>query len=921
MRPKKLILSAFGPYAGRTEVDFDALGEKGLYLITGDTGAGKTTLFDAITFALYGEASGNNRSGGMLRSKYAAPDTPTFVELTFAYGGKDYTVKRNPSYERPKARGEGFTLQSADAELTLPDGRVVTKLKDVNAAIEQTVGVNRDQFMQIAMIAQGDFLKVLLAKTEERKEIFQKLFRTHAYAALQEKLKKKEGALESELRRLTDEVKRQMREISCKESDDLFIQVKQARMGDQMPEDEVETLLEVLIKRDEQTDKRLSEREALLKEENDALVDLLGKAKGWQIALRTKEKKEEEQAQAQEALDKARQELKVQEEKKTEVKELSEKIADVNALLPDYAELEKKRGEKKSLSEKNEGIRRGVEQNKTALKRANEEIAAMKEERSGLEGADSEKTRLEGERNELSRKREDYRNTEKAVKELELLRNDVQKAQAAYQKSKALAAQKSLLYEEMRTRHLDGQAGILAADLTEGTPCPVCGSTSHPAPARMIDRVPSKEELKGYEQEANRAKAKEEQDSGTAAKLSGQLSEKEKGVKEELAKHFEGATLENAEGLLKEARVAVEGMLIKLLERLSVLSEQSKRKKQIDELLPDKEQRAEKLKGQIGEDEKTLATGEESLKQTEERIRALEAKLPYENERAAKEECDRLAERKSILEGALLKAQEDVAFEEKRLASAKSAIDTAKEQLKDRIDVDFQAKEARKKELKEEQSEVSSARRELYRQKSTNERILGCIREGKKERRRLGEDYRMIKSLSDTANGKISGKERIMLETYAQTTYFDRVVARSNRRLLVMTGGQYELRRREDTELGKQVGLDLDVVDHYNGSLRSVNTLSGGESFKASLCLALGLSDEIQSSSGGIRLDTMFVDEGFGSLDEESLSAAMKALCDLADGQRLVGIISHVAELKSRIDRQIVVKKEQSGGSRLTVVV
>ena len=639
-----------------------------------------------------------------------------------------------------------------------------------------------------------------------------------------------------------------------------------------------------------------------MKEENDALVDLLGKAKGWQIALRTKEKKEEEQAQAQEALDKARQELKVQEEKKTEVKELSEKIADVNALLPDYAELEKKRGEKKSLSEKNEGIRRGVEQNKTALKRANEEIAAMKEERSGLEGADSEKTRLEGERNELSRKREDYRNTEMAVKELERLRNDVQKAQAAYQKSKALAAQKRDLYEKMRTRHLDGQAGILAADLTEGTPCPVCGSTSHPAPARMIDRVPSKEELKGYEQEANRAKAKEEQDSGTAAKLSGQLSEKEKRVKEELAKHFEG-------------------MLIKLLERLSVLSEQSKRKKQIDELLPDKEQRAEKLKGQIGEDEKTLATGEESLKQTEERIRALEAKLPYENERAAKEECDRLAERKSILEGALLKAQEDVAFEEKRLASAKSAIDTAKEQLKDRIDVDFQAKEARKKELKEEQSEVSSARRELYRQKSTNERILGCIREGKKERRRLGEDYRMIKSLSDTANGKISGKERIMLETYAQTTYFDRVVARSNRRLLVMTGGQYELRRREDTELGKQVGLDLDVVDHYNGSLRSVNTLSGGESFKASLCLALGLSDEIQSSSGGIRLDTMFVDEGFGSLDEESLSAAMKALCDLADGQRLVGIISHVAELKSRIDRQIVVKKEQSGGSRLTVVV
>ena len=189
MRPKKLTICAFGPYAGKTEVDFDALGQKGLYLITGDTGAGKTTLFDAITFALYGEASGNNRSGGMLRSKYAAPDVPTFVELTFAYGGKDYIVKRNPEYERLKKSGEGVTSEKANAELICPDGRVVTKLKEVNAALVQIVGVDRDQFMQIAMIAQGDFLKVLLAKTEERKEIFQKLFRTHAYAELQKKLK------------------------------------------------------------------------------------------------------------------------------------------------------------------------------------------------------------------------------------------------------------------------------------------------------------------------------------------------------------------------------------------------------------------------------------------------------------------------------------------------------------------------------------------------------------------------------------------------------------------------------------------------------------------------------------------------------------------------------------------------------------
>ncbi|NLA88209.1 MAG: SMC family ATPase [Clostridiales bacterium] len=229
MRPITLTMSAFGPYAEKTVLELYKLGTQGIYLITGDTGAGKTTIFDAITFALYGEASGENREASMLRSKYATPETPTFVELVFEYAGKRYTIKRNPEYERPVKRGEGTTTQKADAELTMPDGQVITKAKDVTNTVKEIIGIDRSQFTQIAMIAQGDFLKLLLAPTEERKKIFRQIFRTELYQVLQDKLKEESAALSRQREALCSRIRQYIDDIVCKDDDVLSIELEKAK--------------------------------------------------------------------------------------------------------------------------------------------------------------------------------------------------------------------------------------------------------------------------------------------------------------------------------------------------------------------------------------------------------------------------------------------------------------------------------------------------------------------------------------------------------------------------------------------------------------------------------------------------------------------------------------------------------------------
>ena len=342
MRPIKLVMSAFGPYAGVTTLELDKLGTKGLYLITGDTGAGKTTIFDAITFALYGEASGDNRNADMFRSKYADPDTPTGVELTFEYNGKEYYVKRNPAYLRPKKRGGGFTSKAADAELHYPDGRVVAKLKDVNNAIVEIMGIDRNQFTRIAMIAQGDFLKLLLASTDERKKIFQKLFHTKNYWFLQESLKAQSSSLAKEYEKASDSINQYIGGILCEDDNPLSVSVCKAMNGEMTAEDVTE-LLDKLIKEDadakEEFTGEIDKKEQKIKE----LTAQIAKAEEQKKAEASLKKSEEKLIEVTEKLNEAKAAMEAANEKKPQITALGEKISALKNELPLYDELEAKK--------------------------------------------------------------------------------------------------------------------------------------------------------------------------------------------------------------------------------------------------------------------------------------------------------------------------------------------------------------------------------------------------------------------------------------------------------------------------------------------------------------------------------------------------------------------------------------------------
>ena len=919
MRPVKLTMSAFGPYAGRTELDLDQLGDSGLYLITGDTGAGKTTIFDAIIFALYGEASGTNRTADMFRSKYADEDTPTEVELTFLYAGKQYRIVRNPSYERKKTRGSGKTKENAGATLYYPDGRIVSKQKEVNQAVEEIIGLNRDQFSQIAMIAQGDFLKLLTAGTDVRKGILQKLFHTQAYWELQEKLKRDTGELIRQNEAADASLRQYISGIDCSEDDEQALNVEKAKDG-VLPMPEMLDLLQKLIDGDAERYGKLSETVADTEKKIEEITKRLAKAEEQAKAERSlKETQEKLQAEQEQYIHlcAVRDE---QEEKRSVLKELNDRIAAVRNELPEYEELD---GKQKRLTQ----LDRELRETDQALKEAGDEISglgrkaeALREEEKTLRSADVQYTALQGDLEKLRERIRTAADLEKEYKELIRLAEDLKKNQEDYLAKVRNAAEHRKNYENCYTAYLNEQAGILAETLQEGIPCPVCGSLHHPAPAQKSENAPSKEELDALKRRAETADQKAAEASLEAGRQKIRLEEK-RAVLQKAAESLLGTVNEEETGnVLKAKAQELQVEMKELMNQLAEAKKRTERRVYIEKTVPAYEEQRDRKKQEQAELEKKRTAAETEWKSTAERIDRLTGKLSCTSRTEAEKQIRDLTLQVQRTEQAIETAEKNVSASETRIAAYKAAAAEAEKALTDRTDIDAETERIRQKDLMEEKRIRSGMLQRISTRKSINEGVLAGIRTKAGEKTKIETRLKWMKALSDTANGTISGKEKIMLETYIQTTYFERIIARANTRLMIMSDGQYELKRRSDAgNLRSQSGLDLDVIDHYNGSTRDVKSLSGGESFKASLSLALGLSDEIQSSAGGIRLDTMFVDEGFGSLDEESLEQAMKALVNLTEGHKLVGIISHVNELKNRIDKQIVVTKERSGGSRAEI--
>ena len=934
MRPLRLTLSAFGPYAAQTTLDLEKLGKGGLYLITGDTGAGKTTLFDAITYALYDHSSSGIREGSMLRCKYADDKTPTFVELEFEVHGVRYTVRRNPEYQRPKARGEGMTTEKADATLTYPDDRPpVTKAKDVTAAVQEIIGLDYNQFSQIVLIAQGQFTKLLNASTEERSRIFRKLFRTQRYAQLQERLQAEASALNQQRTAQNAKLDSLLGGLQFA-PDDPDAEALRTLCAQTVPETAL-ALLDTLTARQaaalEEAGTALHTTEAQL----DTVQQQLGAAAQAQRLAQQLAARQAELAAAKPALDAARAEADRHAGDAVQLDALTAQVTQAQSALAAYDALD---AVCRQQTEARDAARLAAAQahkRRTQLDSLNAALAAAETELAALADADTRLLALQNRSAQLTQRGEALAKLEQRLADCQRQAKAAHKAQESYRAAAAAQDEARARRDALERAFLDAQAGLLAESLTEGVPCPVCGSTHHPARALLPHTAPTQTQVEAARQSA--AEADRQAQTASAAAQSALAA----------ANEAKTSLRRDAETLLPERFTAPEGTVpLTFALMTNVLAEEAaalqteqadcaaqyrqtdadcRRKAQLEADRQAKTRQRPALEQAAAEADRSAAAQNASADALEGQIAERRAALPYPRRADAQAALDKLETDRRALRTGMETAQRKLKQAEQAVAAAEAAVEALTAQ---QAAAQKELPACSAEELTAQQAELTAARetlrsreKQLSAQLLPNRKTAAQYRAAAEARQALESRWQWVSALAATAGGTLTSKQKIKLEAYIQMNYLDRILRYANTRLMQMTAGQYELERIGAENQRSQSGLDLGVIDHYNGTRRSVKTLSGGESFKASLALALGLSDEVQSSAGGIRLDTLFLDEGFGSLDEESLELAIRVLSGLTEGDRLVGIISHVGALKDRIDRQVVVRKARTGGSTVELRV
>ena len=930
MRPLLLKMSAFGPYAGNTVIEFDKLGDKGLYLICGDTGAGKTTIFDAICYALFGEASGRLRDVSMLRSKYADDLTPTEVELLFLHNDKEYRIVRNPEYYRPSKRGGGLTKQPQDACLYMPDGNVISKAKDVNKAVEELLSLNCDQFFQISMIAQGSFRELLISDTNTRQKIFRELFKTGFYLTLQDKLSEARKEISDKVSDSKKSIEQYVRDIMVDEDDVLLIDVENAKSGLMLTEDIIELIVS-LINKDETI---ANDNENKLKTVNGELERVNSSIAIIENAINSKEmlditlKKYEEKKPVEEAANAEFEKAKIELAKKDDiVKELSTIEAEIKKnedIKKTEALINRLSADKNNKTENLGLLSDEKEQKAGVLSELKSELDGLKNVGVSIEEYKNKLEKLDESINELNELKKEHKKLIRGQQELEELTDKYIEDNNEFKRLRDI-------YEEMEQAFRDGQAGILAATLTDGEKCPVCGSLAHPDKAKLTDEIPSEEKLNEAKDNASKARDKANEASSflrsrrTFVEL----------IKEQLINNavelFSDSDIDedkdlfisNLESNIESREFEITTLRNDINDKLNNEKRRATRKKEIeDNLISEYEEKLKLIDEDIASLNIEIAGINASINENKLKAKEIKESLIFSDMSDAEIRRNELTNTlNSIQKSYDIKEQERNQIHDE-VTKLTSKIESLKKSLEGIEISDVTDKKAKKTELEYKRNDLIKKIQEERTRIRINNNVLVNIKDKVESLKETEKNLSYITSLSKTANGDLSGKEKIKLETYIQTTYFDRIIRRANLRFMEMSSGQYELKRqRVASDIRGQSGLDLVVIDHYNGTERSVRTLSGGESFMASLSLALGLSEEVQSSSGGVSVDTLFVDEGFGTLDSDSLDLAYKALTNVTEGNRLVGIISHVAELRNKIDNQIIVKKEKSGGSVATVRV
>ncbi|MDD6795659.1 MAG: AAA family ATPase [Clostridiaceae bacterium] len=1034
MRPEKLVISAFGPYAKEEVIDFNVLDGKNIFLITGPTGAGKTSIFDAISYALYGEASGSTRENDSLRSDFADANRLTFVELDFELRGELYHIKRMPQQLKPKVKGEGFTNQSAEAELIMPDGKVKTGANNVSNKIIELLGINKEQFKQIVMLPQGEFKKLLLADSKEREVIFRKIFGTQTFEQIQSLLNDRARALSKELEKSRDRVLANIRNIKSDEpiiNDDYYDfntvnnNIKKIIKDDKNKAKEIDKKLKEVREsiekiqaqkiKDQNNNKLLDDKKDIEEKiklleakkgeviKNEEIVtkatnakeivyvesELLKLRNSEEVKIKDLKNIQDKIKQIKQELNEAKENFAKQEAREDEKNELIKSINLLNEKKPKIIEYDKKIREISSLKQK-------VKENECKIHNEEKSIDNIKKELKEKEELSKNILQLEKEKLKLEKQVEEKDNLIKEVRELYIVLIDYKKLLEKYDEltitfkniEKEYKESKSD-YENKEEIYMKEQAGILASGLEENVACPVCGSLEHPNPAKRLESVPTEEELKS-------SKKIFEDKQINYNNLLLELSNLKKNIETQLNEIINRKLKKLSQNICC-AECYESGIIEVVLEQGKELGNElsllSKKIEEIDKIIGKKSEISGRIdilnnklnaKESILRDLRIIYTDEfGKQKAQEESIKTLEKEIPQEirqldvlNNRikeleltvdkiskSIKESLDKVNYLTNLLSGenSKLKEIEKILEEVKEnikittmtindkiikynfanydeynlIKSFISEIDKItkeisiyKEQYKSLKDREFEINnktmnlsrvnldeyDEQIEKLRLEEEAITKEAKEIYSIISNNVSLLEDIKEiyvtvQQKEKR-----YSVIGELASLSNGQKS--PYITFERFVLASYFQEIIDSANIRLSKMTGERYKLKRKEDKGKGRaQQGLELEVYDNYTGKCRHVKTLSGGESFKASLALALGLSDVVQANAGGISLDTIFIDEGFGTLDSESLENAINSLLELQKGGRLVGIISHVAELKERIESKLEIKITSEGSS------
>lgn len=919
MRPLSITISAFESYADTVTIDMESLGKSGLYLITGDTGAGKTTIFDAIHFALYGDASTDGRENKTLRSKYADPETKTEVQLKFEYGGKVYQIKRNPEYLRPKKRGDGFVKEPTNAELVYPDGSVVSSKNAVDTKIKEIIGLDKNQFSQIVMLAQGEFKKLLTSGTTEKQKIFRHIFKTEKYETLQRALSAQKSIVDSKLKQERLSVQQYIDGTICEETEENIALIEKAKSV--VPNiEEIENFLTNLISNDEKELKSLEEKKEKLESQKIFLDKSIENYNSY-VELSHKIKTNSDNlVNLNTSLKSSKDELS-EKNKEKRWTELGQEIGKIQNTLPKYKELdslssqlqnksiEKKRNENsvKELSDKAESLSLEVEKN-------SKELETMGNVQVEIEKISNQMESIQEKGNVL-------RGIEEEIKNLQKLQEKYITVKTDFENKLKVANGYKDEYDNLSIAYLNDQAGVLADSLEENKPCPVCGSTVHPHKAVKLPNAPTKEMVESAKNNYERYQKVVDAERQNVFSKHGELKEKANALETKVYEILGDYKLLDALGIIKKEVSDLADNYVKLDKTLKALQIKSKRKQELERIIPEKNNEINELNKRITVVKMAVVSCETAITSYEKQYNSLKKELQFGSESEAVKKINSINAVINAEKTDYNSVLEKYNQYEKLISATDASIKALKGQL-EKIDKvqDIDKVKSKRDETEKAISDLSNETKAINYRYSANTNVLANVKRENENLIKAEKEFKLISPLASTANGGI-GVNKMELETFVQLNYFDRILAKANKRLMEMTSGQYELVRQTESSDGRtKFGLDLNVYDHHCGGERAISSLSGGESFKAALSLALGLSDEIQSSAGGIKIDTMFVDEGFGSLDDESLRQAMNVLIKLSGSNRLVGIISHVTELKDRIDKQIVVTKTPNKGSKIEII-